>query len=396
MTNHPFFITWSKQKDALTFNVKYTKDSFYIDETGRKIIDLCSTSYQAAFGHSHSPIKRAIQKQLNSLPIATPKAIFELKEKATNSLLEILNLKGKVFYTISGAESVENALKIARQTSGKNIILARKTSYHGATLGALSLTGDWRNKDHKTVDNWTKRIPEPEEDPYGEKLEELIIKVGPEKIAGICIETITGGNGVIIPPASWWKAIKKIKKKYKILLILDEVICGFGRTGKYFGFQNFNLKPDLICLAKVITGGYIPFGAVWVSPNLSKFYNKNTLSCGLTNYAHPLGLSAMVAVIEELKSQSHIDSFSKLEDILKDFKLKSSSNSAIKECRQIGLLMAIELHSPIETSVFLNESILLSSVGNNLIIAPAFTMKKSHLKSALNSVLKIIEAQSKD
>ena len=391
MNEHPFFITWSKQKNALTLDIESSKDSFYIDSSGNKIIDLCSTSYQAAFGHSHAPIKKAIQAQLNTLPIATPKAIFDLKENATNSLLNLLGLKGKIFYTISGAESVENALKIARQVTGKSIVLSRQNSYHGATLGALSLTGDWRNKEHITVDKWTKRIPEPKDDPNGKKLEEIILKTGTDKIAAICIETITGGNGVIIPPKSWWTAIKRIKKKYGILLILDEVICGFGRTGKHFGFQHFNITPDLICLAKVITAGYIPFGALWVSPALSKHYNQNVLSCGLTNYAHPLGLAAMEVVIKELQTVEHKNNFSRLEEIMTNFQSKSCAHEKIKDCRQIGLLMAIELHSPIETSKFLKESILLASVGNNIIIAPCFTMKPTHLKNALNKVMKIIK-----
>lgn len=391
MSEHPFFITWSKQKNALTFDIESSKDCFYIDKYGNKTIDLCSTSYQAAFGHSFTPIKKAIQKQVNDLPIASPKALFSLKESATKSLLEILELKGKILYTISGAEAIENALKIARQTTGKKIVLARKQSYHGATLGALSVTGDWRNNDHSTVDKWTKRFPEPHDDPNGEKLEEIIIKLGKDNIAAICIETITGGNGVIVPPKSWWKALKRIKNEYGILLILDEVICGFGRTGKNFGYQHFNIKPDLVCLAKIITGGYIPFGAVWVSSAISRIYNNKILSCGLTNYAHPLGLAAMVEVIKEIKTESHKSNFSKLEEILEQFKSKTISCCEIKECRRIGLLMAIELNSPIHASMFLKNFILVSSVENNIIIAPPFTMKPTHLKKALSKVMNIIQ-----
>jgi taurine--2-oxoglutarate transaminase len=391
MDNHPYFITWTKQVGAKKIDIVDSKGSFYIREDGQKVHDLCSTSYHTAFGHSFSPIKKAITKQLNTLPMASPKCTFDLKDSVSSKLIDLIGLKGKVFYTVSGAEAIENALKAARQISGKKIILSRNISYHGATLGALSITGDWRNKDHATVSNWTKRIPEPEIDPNGEKLEELILKTGPEKIAGICLETITGGNGVIIPPKSWWRAITRLKKKYNLLLILDEVVCGFGRTGKDFGFQHFNLKPDFICMAKVITGGYIPFGAVWFNSKTAKYYDKNTLCAGLTNYAHPLGLAAMDVVIDYLKTNEHKEKFHNLEIVMKEYKSVFNSLSSVKETRQIGLIMAIELHSPIALNKFFENNLFLASVGNNLILAPAYITNPNDLKKSFKLIAKIIK-----
>ena len=278
MENHPFFFTWAKQTNPVKIEFESNGDHFFILKNGSSVFDLSSISFQASFGLSNETIKKAISKQLESFSVISPKAVFPLKTKASIKLLsllegnEVTTQKGKIFYTLSGAESVENALKMARQIKKKKIILSRQKSYHGASLGALSVTGDWRNGPHQTVDEWTVRIPEPQEDPDLKKTEAIIQKVGPENIAAFCLETITGGNGVIIPPTSWWKGIQELCDQYKIFLILDEVICGFQRTGRYFGFHHYPfLKPQFICMAKGITGGYVPFGALWTNKEINDF-----------------------------------------------------------------------------------------------------------------------------
>ncbi|WP_372654442.1 aminotransferase class III-fold pyridoxal phosphate-dependent enzyme [Halobacteriovorax sp.] len=396
MKNYPFYLTWTAQNNALKIDIKGSKGPCYITNDGRKLYDLSSTSYQAAFGHSYKPIKDAIKKQLNTLPISSPKGIFDLKEDATKKLLSLINLPGKIFYTTSGAESVENALKIARQITGKNIVLARENSYHGATLGALSITGDWRNKDHQTVSKWTKRIPDPIDDPKAIALEKLILKVGAEKIAAICLETFVGGNGVFSAPKSWWNALNKLKKKYNFLIILDEVVSGFGRTGKAFGFQHFSIRPDIICMAKIITGGYIPFGALWTTKKISKVYDTKVLSCGLTNYAHPLGLAAMSAVIDDITSDQFKINFSNLELKLIEAKDKLSQLSTVSDVRQVGLLMAVDLKTKPAFEKFIEQEILVAIVGQRLIIAPPYTMTPAKLKSLLNRVYNILKEKDEN
>lgn len=395
MKNYPFYFTWTKQLNALKIDIKGAKNSYYITSDDKKLYDLSSTSYHIAFGHSHPKIKKAIKNQLNTLPMSSPKGVFDLKVTATNKLLKLINLPGKILYTTSGAESVENALKIARQITGKTIVLARKNSYHGATLGALSVTGDWRNKEHKTISNWTKRIPEPLQDPECRALEKLILKVGPQKIAAICLETIIGGNGVYTAPDSWWIALNKLKKKYDFLIILDEIVCGFGRTGKPFAFQHTRVKPDLICMAKVITGGYIPFGALWTTHKISKYYDKNTFACGLTNYAHPLGLSAMNAVLDELTNKDFSKRLLELENELVSIKEKISDLEVVTEVRQVGLIMAIDLNKSVEFNKFIDEGILIAIVGQRLVIAPPYVMGKSKLRELLNKVYKILKENKK-
>ncbi len=396
MKSYPFYLTWTAQKNALKIEIKGSKGAYYITTDGSKLYDLSSTSYQAAFGHSHRPIKDAIKKQLDTLPISSPKGIFNLKENATEKLLSLINLPGKIFYTISGAESIENALKISRQITGKNIVLARENSYHGATLGALSITGDWRNKDHKTISKWTKRFPDPIDDPKAIALEKLILKTGPDKIAAICLETFVGGNGVFTAPKSWWRELAKLKKKYNFLIILDEVVSGFGRTGKPFGFQHFSIRPDIICMAKVITGGYVPFGAIWTSKSIAKYYDKQVLSCGLTNYAHPLGLAAMDAVIDEINSELFSEKFKSLELALIKSKEKLSQLPNVLDTRQEGLLMAVDLKRKPDFYKFTEKEILIAIVGERLIIAPPYTMTPAKLKSLLNRVYNILKEENEN
>ena len=158
----PYYISWSKQKDAASFEIASVDGATVTTTDGLRLIDMTSISYQAHFGHNPPVIIKHIKAQLDSIPMSSPKGIYPLKNETTNSLLRYMKKEdGKIFYTTSGAESVENALKIARDITKKKIVLSRTNSYHGATLGALSVTGDWRNPAHMTPPGWVVRIPEP-------------------------------------------------------------------------------------------------------------------------------------------------------------------------------------------------------------------------------------------
>jgi len=389
-----YYATWTKQEDACLFPITGSHQDYYITPNNDHVYDLSSTSYHTAFGLSYTPIKNEIKKQLDELAVAGPKTTFDLKEKASKKLLDYLKLsEGKIFYTLSGAEAIENALKMARSTSGKDIILARKYSYHGATLGALSVTGDWRHDGHLTLNDGTVRIPEPQDDPECIETEKIILDVGADKIAAFCLETITGGNGVIIPTQKWWDKISELCNKYEILLILDEVVCGFGRTGTNFGLHHFNLNPDFVCMAKVITGGYIPFGAVYTSKKVSQFFEKNTLSCGLTNYAHPLGLAAMSKVIETLEHSEFIHHKQRLEKSFNEILEHNKNGKNIINIRSIGLLACIELKKEIQLKELINNGVYCSIIGKNLILAPPYIMEIMTLEESLNKLFKIIHGK---
>lgn len=384
----PFFLTWIAQNKAEFFHIKRSSDSYFINQENKKIWDGISTTFQAHFGHTNEKIKKAIEHQLHEMPIAPPKAVFTKKLDVSRMLNDLLNLgEGKIFYTVSGAEANENALKMIRQIRNAEKVLARKVSYHGASLGALSVTGDWRRNQHLTLDQHTIWIPEPHEDPHLEKTEELIIQHGPQSIAGMILETITGANGVIIPERSWWEGIDRLRKKYGILLILDEVFCGFGRTAKNFAFQHFGQRPDFVTMAKGITGGYVPMGALWASKMMAAYYDNNTLSCGLTSYAHPLGLAACEAVMELLNDKYFYKNlnilahhFWQLIDGLQQEKL-------ITHHRTIGMLSVMYTKfSQMSWSKFYQNNIHLLVKDNYFIMAPPLLSKISDLDAMFEKI----------
>ncbi len=399
MPDRPYYITWSKQDGAPTLPVVAAENDELILSDGRRIYDFSSTSFQAAFGHSHPVIQQKIREQLQIMPMASPKAEFPLKSAVSERLLKRLNLPkhGKLFYTVSGAESVENALKIARQVSRRPLILARNKSYHGASLGAMSVSGDWRSDAHLTFAAGTLRIPEPSDDPNAMSAARIIETAGPETIAAIIVEPISGTNGVNIPPQTWVDGIQFLCRQHQIKIIVDEVFCGFGRTGADFAFQHFGWQPDLVCLSKAISGGYIPLGAVWTSPEIAEFYRAQTLVCGLTNYAHPLGLAALDGVLDILDSPDYQTNKSELEQKFASGVEQLATVLGAQETRCRGLLAAIEWKDwqlPLWYD-FLDAGLFVFTKQNMLILAPPLVSHPARLQSAF-AALTLALTKSRD
>lgn len=379
--DRPFYVTWSQQDNPLTLSLDGVEDHFFLFKD-KKWVNLSSLSYQSHFGLRNKTILKAMEKQLSGITLASPKHIFPLKEKVSQELLERVPFSGyKVFYTLSGSEGIENALKMARQVSGREIIVSLNNSYHGATMGALSVTGDWRHQNHLLPLEWSLKVPMPADDPQGKELENIIESYGPSKIGAFCLETITGGNGVFIPPKSWYKKVQTLCKKHGILLILDEVVCGAHRTGPFFGFEHYsNLRPDFIVMAKGITGGYFPMGCVLTSKAIAKYYDKNTLSCGLTNYAHPIGLATIEAVLKITKTNRFQDCKLKNEETLKDWLKKYKKNH-----RVVGSLACLEDHG-LEQRDLYNNGIYAPIQAGRIILAPPLTMPTKVLKEGLKKL----------
>jgi taurine--2-oxoglutarate transaminase len=393
---HPFYISWTKQKNATQFDILTVDGAKFKTTNNREIIDMTSISYQAHFGYNHPTIINALKKQLDSIPMSSPKGNFNGKKQATVDLLKYMNKEaGKIFYTTGGAETIENALKIARDFTKKKLVLARQNSYHGATMGALSVTGDWRNPAHQLPSDWVVRIPEPTELDSVKTTRELVLKHGPQNFAALIVETITGGNGVIIPTQEWWDGITSICNEFKILLIVDEVICGFNRTGKPFGYMHFNINPDLICLAKGISGGMIPFGALWTSPEIANYYEENVLCCGLTNYAHPMGIAAMVGVLEIVQDKIFQENQSKVQKVFSEELDKMKSYSNVVEIRSIGHIAAIDLTHSIEWKDFFEAGIYLVAQTKRIIIAPPLIIDEATLRDGMKRIQQVLEKNQK-
>jgi taurine---2-oxoglutarate transaminase len=386
-------ITWNKQSGTPLMDVARGDNDEFVLADGRRIYDFSSTSFQASFGHSCEVIRKPVREQLDRMPVASPKSTSALREKASTRLLQLLQLEngGKLFYTVSGSESVENALKIARHWTGKPVILARTRSYHGASLGAMSVSGDWRSSGHLNFTEGTVRIPEPDDDPQAAQFEEVIEQTGARRVAAVIVETISGVNGVVIPPQSWWDGVSRVCARHGILLICDEVLAGFGRTGPAFAFHHFALRPDLVTMSKGITGGYVPFGAVWVSPKIAARYDNEVLACGLTSYAHPLGLAAMSGVLDLLEDETFNLARQKLEATFSACLTELCRKPFVTGCRHRGLLAAIEISRPApDWQSFIDAGLYLVTRANSVILAPPFTSEPGRLEKAFHQLSRVL------
>ncbi len=394
MNDHPYYFTWGSQPSTDLFSVQSAEHDEFIMSDGQRIYDFICTSFQTNFGHSHPTICDAIRRQLSTMPVTVPKASFELKRRVSDRLLQLLGLPGgKLFYTISGSESVENALKMARQLTGCTKILARQKSYHGSSLGALSVTGDWRSLPHFRLESETVRIPEPEDDPNLGETKRIVQKAGTDTIAAMILETISGTNGVSIPSQAWFDGIQQLCRDQGILLIIDEVLCGFGRSGPPFAFQAYGLQPDFVCLSKGISGGYIPFGAVWTGPTIVNYYDNEKMVCGLTSYAHPLGLAALEGVLDILADEDFQGNKRELEQLFSRRIAEIGQLDCVSAVRCRGLIAAVDFRGqPAPSWDTCRQACLhVFSKDNCLILAPPFVSTPARLNTAFDDLTDILK-----
>ncbi|NDE16019.1 aspartate aminotransferase family protein [bacterium] len=394
-----FFWTWSAQRAASRVSITGSEACHFITEDGHRVFDAISTNFQAAFGHSCAPVKDAIHRQLDAMPVANPKHAFELKQRVTQKLVDFVAAgPGRVFYALSGAEAVENALKMARQVSGRKLVAAREKSYHGATMGAMSVTGDWRGQGHFGAQDATIRIPEPADDPDLMKTREILRAAGTENIAAMCLETISGMNGVIIPDPAWWRGIEAMCREYGILLVVDEVSCGFGRAGTDLAMHQYGIRPDFVCMAKAISAGYVPFGALWVREDVARFYDDRILSAGLTAYAHPMGLAATSAVLDLLRDEAFCRARDAVADHFAAGTVKLRTHPRVKSLRVKGLMAAIDLEPgpkvTWEDGVALGIHLAIKSDAtgsSSIILAPPFVMTVADCDMMFDAISRILD-----
>ena len=324
---------------------------------------------------------------------------------------------GKVFFTLAGAEANENAIKIAKMVTGRHKIFSRYRSYHGATYGAANLTGEPRRYTCepgipgfiKFFDPYIYQAPirfENEEAAtayYLARLREQILYEGRDQIAAIVLESVTGSNGVIIPPKGYMQGVRDLCTEFGIMMVCDEVMAGWGRTGEWFAIDNYNVQPDMITFAKGITCGYVPLGGVIVSQDIADHFDENVLYCGLTYSGHPMGCAAGIATMEVYKELDLIARAKErgvlLGEILEDLRAK---HPCVGEVRYIGLFSAIELvkdratHEPIVPYGRDPEKIMPRILGmlmgkgfstytheNCIMIAPPLIITEEELKDAM-------------
>src|SRR4051794_1272766 len=355
------FYTWSAQASALPLEIVDGAGVRFTTADGARWWDLGSMVWNAGLGHGHPRMRKALGDAAARGLLVTPNAAFPAKLRAADLLREVTppGLE-KTFFCLSGAEANENAVKIARLVTGKKKIIARNRSYHGATLAMLSLSGDPRREPFEPGLPGVVRMGDPYcfRCPFGkeptscahecaEDLETVLLREGPDTVAAVMLEGIVGANGVFTPPAGYWKKIRAICDRHGVLLIADEVLSGFGRTGRWFAVDHDGVTPDLMTMAKGITGGYVPGGAVIVTDRIAHHFDENVLVCGLTSYAHPLVCEAIVAAIESYRDEGLVARAAtagiRVGAALADFARK---RPYIGEIRGVGLLWAFELCTP--------------------------------------------------
>ena len=351
--------SWSKQKDINPIPIEKTEGIYMWDFDGNRYTDMSSQLVNLNVGHGCRPIIDAIKEQAEKYCYLGPSYGAEPRGELAKMIIDLMpDNMGKVFFTNGGADANENAVKIARMYTGRQKIFSRYRSYHGSTYGAGNLTGEPRRYPLepgapgfiKFFDPYVYREKikfESEEEAseyYVGKLREQIIYEGPDSVAAIVMETITGSNGVIIPPKGYLPGVRKLCDEFGIMMICDEVMAGWGRTGKMFAFENFDVKPDIVSFAKGVTCGYVQLGGVVVSKKIAEFFDDHLLSCGLTYSGHPLACAAGVACVNYYKDADILTNVNKsgavLGEILEDLKAKHKS---VGDVRYIGLFSAIEL-----------------------------------------------------
>jgi taurine--2-oxoglutarate transaminase len=358
---YPFFFTWSAQNAVKPVELTGGEGAWFTTADGGRWLDLGSLSYQVNAGHGRRRIVEAIKRQADQLCLSTANAVFPAKVELAERLLALAGPGfSKVFFTLGGAEANENALKIARLVTDRMKLISRYRSYHGASMGALSLTGDWRRTLVEpglpgvvhVQDCYCDRCP------FGQKLETChrecathiatTMKLeGTRSVAAVILEPVPGANGVLVPPPEYWPMVRAACDAEGALLIADEVLTGFGRTGKAFGHHHWDVTPDIITCAKGLTSGYQPLGAVIVHERVARHFDANILACGLTYYAHPTACAAAVETLKLYDDEQLFANAARLGPVLRrELEAVAGRLPGVPFVRSLGLLGALEIDAP--------------------------------------------------
>ncbi|MGC6415512.1 MAG: aminotransferase class III-fold pyridoxal phosphate-dependent enzyme [Bradymonadia bacterium] len=354
---HSMF-SWSKGNDVNPWPIERAEGIYMYGPDGQQIIDFNSQLMSVNVGHGHPKVRAAMKKQIDQLLFVWPGAATEIRARVSKMLSELVpgNLN-TFFYTLGGAEANENAIKAAKLYTGRHKILARYRSYHGATNATMQLTGDPRRLANEPGMPGVVHVMDPNPYDYSfgatdeekvarnlQYLEEVIMYEGPETIAAMFIETVTGTNGILPPPKGYLQGLRALLDKYGILLVCDEVMCGFGRTGKMFAFEHAGIVPDILTMAKGLTSSYAPMGCMAVSDPIAAHFKENVFWGGLTYNAHCLGLATAEAVIEVMQDEGLVENAQKMGVVMRQhMQAMQDKHPSVRGFRQIGLFGMMDL-----------------------------------------------------
>jgi len=351
--------SWSKQKDLHPIAVKYGEGVYLYDYDGKQYIDFSSGLMNVNIGHGNQRVTDAVTKQMQEVSYVTPSCVTKARGELGKKLSQ-LTPKGlsKSLFTVGGAEAIENAIKLARIYTGRHKIIARYRAFHGASYGAMTAGGDPRKlaSDSQQIPNiihvedpycyrcpWGKEISSCSRECVSH-VERVIEFEGPENIAAILMEGESGSSGCIKYPPDYLRKIRALCDKHGILLIADEVMSGFGRTGKWFAMEHHQVVPDMIATAKGITAGYLPLGALIVNDKIASHFDNEILWLGLTYSAHPVCCAAGIEVLKIYEDENLIENAAAMGNYMeKKMEELKKKHTSIGDFRNTGLLGCIEL-----------------------------------------------------
>lgn len=351
--------SWSKQKDINPIAVQRAEGIYLYDYDGKRYIDFSSGLINVNIGHGNPRVAEAVMRQMQEVSYVTPSCVTRVRGELGKKLAAITpgNLQ-KTLFTVDGATSIDNAIKLARLYTGRHKIITRYRAFHGASYGAMSAGGDPRKlpSDGQQAPNfvhvedpycyrcpWDKEISSCRRECVSH-IERVIEFEGPANIAAILMEGESGTSGCIKYPPDYLKKIRALCDKHGILLILDEVMSGFGRTGKWFAAELHGVVPDMIATAKGITAGYLPLGALIVTDKIADYFNDKVLWLGLTYSAHPVSCAAGLEVLKIYEDENLIDNAAVMGRYIdQQVALLQERHPCIGDFRNTGLLGCIEL-----------------------------------------------------
>lgn len=350
--------SWVRQDTVQPMVVTGAKGCYFMDTSGRRYLDFESQLVNLNLGHQHPRLIEAIKNQAEELCYIGPPVANAARSELAKLIADVApgDLTAS-FFTTGGATAIENAVRLARHYTGRHKIVARYRSYHGGTAGALTVSGEprrWGSEPGlpgvvRLLDPYTYRCPAGHPDPCPvcsgrPHLEEVLQYENPETVAAVVVETVTGTNGIIVPPGGYLSSVREVCDRYGILLILDEVMVGFGRTGRWFACEHWDVVPDILCVAKGINSGYVPLGAMVVSAKMRDWLQTHPFPGGLTYAGHPLACASGVAAIKVLQEERIVERVDRLGHLVgKRLHEMADEHPSVGEVRGLGLFWGIEL-----------------------------------------------------
>jgi taurine--2-oxoglutarate transaminase len=342
------------QSAADPLPVDHAKGVYFWTTDGKRYIDFNSQLMSVNAGHGDRRIIEAIKRQAEKLAYVNPFLAHEPRALLGKKLAELLPGDiDKVFFTLGGADANENAVKLARAVTGRYKVMSRYRSYHGSTGVAMAMTGDPRRWANDLGTSGVVRVLDPYHGPEREVdsaekavdyLEETIQLEGPHTIAAFFLETVTGTNGILIPPDGYLQGVRELCDRYGILMVCDEIMSGFGRTGAWFAVDHWKVVPDIITMAKGLTSSYVPLGAVGMRPKVAEHFEKNVFYGGLTYNSHPLACAAALGTIQAYEEDDMIGNARRMGEVMRAHHQElADKHPSVGLTRSIGLFGILEL-----------------------------------------------------